>query len=391
MKSKKQNLLVLNNGSSSLKFTAFEYDKRGLGKIIIEGSYSGYNTGSVLEYHENNKKTRRNYSTKYTLKSAWQAVSKIFSQLDIQTVGLRVVHGGPEFKLSCKLDKKTIQKISKYNHLAPLHNIQSLEQARLVQETWPKVKIVASFDTAWFSDLEPEAYLYSLPVSYCEKFKIRKYGFHGLSHEMASIYAAEKIGVNIKKLSAITVHLGSGASMAWLENGRVKDTTMGLSPNEGLTMATRTGDLPVAVAMYLAREQKMSWDEIDHLINKKSGLLGLYGNADLREVLVAAGYRIAGYKPASKYSTAQKKSAKRALAVYVYDIRRYLASYLGMSRKPQAIVFTGVIGMRSAIIRSLVLKNMRLPKGCRVLIAPEGEMINIAQKTWKYIMRVKIQ
>ncbi|MFA6525426.1 MAG: hypothetical protein WCT33_04150 [Patescibacteria group bacterium] len=387
MKSNKQNLLVLNNGSSSLKFTVFDYDKRGLGKIIIEGAYSGYNTGSVLEYHINDKKIRRKYSNKYTLKSAWQVVSKIFYQIDIQTVGLRVVHGGPEFRNSCKLDKKTIQKISKYNNLAPLHNIQSLEQARLVQMTWPRVTIVASFDTAWFSDLEPEAYLYSLPVRYCEKFNIRKYGFHGLSHEMACVYAAEKIGVSLKKLSAITVHLGSGASMAWLENGRVKDTTMGFSPNEGLTMATRTGDLPVAVAMYLAKEQKMSWDEIDHLINKKSGLLGLYGNADLREVLTAAGYKIAGYKSASKYSAVQTKSAKQALAVYVYDIRRYLASYLGMSRKPQAIVFTGVIGMHSEIIRNLVLKNIHLPKSCRVLIAPEGEMINIAQKTWQYIMR----
>ncbi|MFA6391938.1 MAG: hypothetical protein WCW66_04290 [Patescibacteria group bacterium] len=389
MNNKKKHLLVLNNGSSSLKFTVYEYDNKGVGKITIDGSYSGYNTGAVLVYRDYGKKLQKSYPVKYSLKSAWQAVVTIFANLEIQTVGIRVVHGGPEFKASCKLDKKTIHRISKYNHLAPLHNVQSLEQARLVQTTWPRVTIVASFDTAWYADLEPEAYLYSLPVRYCEKFNIRKYGFHGLSHEMACAYAAEKTGVSVSKLSAITLHLGSGCSISWLEKGRVKDTSMGFSPNEGLTMATRSGDLPVAVVMYLAKELKMSWEEIDVLINKKSGLLGLFGSDDLREVLTAAGYKIAGYKSAPRYSAGQKKLARQALAVYVYDIRRYLASYLGMSANPQAVVFTGVVGMNSAIIRKLVLKNMRLPKNCRVLIAPEGEMINIAQKTWKYIRRVK--
>jgi acetate kinase len=385
MKNNNQHLLVLNNGSSSLKFTVYEYNDKNLGKVIINGSYSGYNTGAVLVYRDQGKQFRKNYTVKYSLKSAWQTVSVILANQKITTVGIRVVHGGPVFKDSCILDKDTIRKISRYNHLAPLHNVQSLEQARLVQKTWPRVKIIASFDTAWYAGLEPEAYLYSLPVKYCEKFNIRKYGFHGLSHEMACAYAAQKIGISVKKLSAVSLHLGSGCSISWLEKGVVKDTTMGFSPNEGLTMATRTGDLPVAVAMYLFKELKMSWDEIDELINKKSGLIGLYGNADLREVLTAAGYKIAGYRPAAKYSAMRKKLAKQALAVYVYDIRRYLASYLGMSVKPQAIVFTGVVGMNSAIIRNLVIKNMRLPKGCRVLVAPEGEMINIAQKTWKFM------
>lgn len=385
MKNEKKNLLILNNGSSSLKFAVFEYDKKVLGKIILEGSYSAYNAKSILVYYKNNKKNQVNYSEKYGLPSAWQAIHEMLAKLDIQAVGLRVVHGGDEFKKSCKLDKNILQKISQYNHLAPLHNEQSLGLVKLVQATWPKVKIIASFDTAWFAGLEPEAYLYSLPIKYYEKFGIRKYGFHGLSHEMACLWAAKKLNISLSKLSAVTIHLGSGSSIAWLEAGKVKDTTMGFSPNEGLTMATRSGDLPAAVALYLAKEQKMPLEQIDKLINQESGLLGLSGSADLREVLLAAGYKVSGYKSSFKYSSTQKKLAKQALAVYIYDIKRYLSSYLGMSKKPQAIVFTGVVGTNSAVIRSLVLKNLNLPKGCRVLIAPEGEMKNIATKTWQYL------
>lgn len=384
MKENKKNLLVLNNGSSSLKFAVFEYDKKSLGKVILDGAVSAYNTRSILIYFKNNKKNQVNFSFKYNLTSAWQAIHDILAKLDIQSVGLRVVHGGSEFKQSVKVDKSFIQRISKYNELAPLHNAQSLELIKLVQATWPKVKIIASFDTAWFADLKPEAYLYSLPIKYYEKYGIRKYGFHGLSHEMACRWASKKLSINIHKLSAVTVHLGSGSSIAWLENGQVQDTTMGFSPNEGLTMSTRSGDLPASIVTYLAKEQKMTIEQIDNLINKESGILGLSGQSDLREVLLAAGYKVAGYKSSFKYSSAQKKLAKQALAVYIYDIKRYLASYLGMSKKPQAVVFTGVVGTNSAVIRSLVLKGLNLPKGCRVFIAPEGEIKNIALKTWQY-------
>lgn len=387
MKNENKNLLILNNGSSSLKFAVFEYDKKNLGRTIFTGSYSSYNDKSILIYQKNNKVSQVNYATAYSIVGAWQAIHEILAKLDIQSVGMRIVHGGAEFKKSCKLDKNVVDKISKYNHLAPLHNRQSFELIKLVQATWPKVKIIASFDTAWFADLEPEAYLYSLPIKYYEKFGIRKYGFHGLSHEMACLYAAKKLNIKINKLSAVSLHLGSGSSIAWLENGKVKDTTMGFSPNEGLTMATRSGDLPAAVALYLAQEQKMSLSAIDRLINQESGLLGLSGSADLREVLLAAGHKVSGYKSSFKYSPSQKKLAKLALAVYIYDIKRYLASYLGMSKKTQAIIFTGAIGINSAVIRNLVLKNLNLPKGCRVLVAPEGEMKNIATKTWQYLQQ----
>jgi acetate kinase len=385
MKNEKKNLLILNNGSSSLKFAVFEYDDKNLGRIILDGSYSAYNDKSLLVYQKNNKKNQINYPLAYSATGAWQAIHEMLAKLDIQSVGIRVVHGGAEFKKSCKLDKTVVEKISKYNHLAPLHNKQSFELIKLVQATWPKVKIIASFDTAWFADLEPEAYLYSLPIKYYEKFGIRKYGFHGLSHEMACFYAAKKLNIKINKLSAISLHLGSGSSIAWLEAGRVKDTTMGFSPNEGLTMATRSGDLPATVALYLAQGCKMTLTEIDRLINQESGLLGLSGSADLREVLLAAGYKVSDYKSSYKYTNVQRKLAKQALAVYIYDIKRYLSSYLGMSKKPQAIIFTGVVGTNSAVIRSLVLKNLNLPKGCRVLIAPEGELKNIATKTWQYL------
>jgi len=383
---RKKHLLVLNNGSSSLKFSVFEVftlaKKQKLGRQVLSGSISKHKDKSVLIY----KNKKINYQAPYSIKNWWHYIYDLIKDFDIQYVGFRMVHGGEEFVETTKIDNSFLKNIRKYNKLAPLHNPASLELIHLVKDTWPRIKIAASFDTAWYKDLPASAYLYSLPISYYKKYQIRKYGFHGLSHQAATNYAAKALNKKIGKLKLITCHLGSGGSITWYIDGQVKDTTMGFSPNEGLTMSTRSGDLPPSVVFYLAEEAKMSLSNIATLLNKKSGLLGLAGMSDLRDVLLASAYKVSGYKNSLKFSKEQKKAAKLALDIYIYDIRRYLASYLAMSKKLDAIVFTGPVANNNTI-RSMIMKSLQKSKGTKILLAPEGELINIAEKTIKCLSK----
>ena len=364
-----------------MKFAVFEID-RGL-KERLSGGISLIDNKSVLTY----KKTRVNFSTGFNLKNWWGYIEDLLEEFDIRYVGFRMVHGGGEFTNTIKVDKKFLQRIKKYNKLAPLHNPVALELMNIVKDTWPSVKLSVSFDTAWYKGLRPEAYLYSLPLKYYQKDHIRKYGFHGLSHEAATEFAAKKLKKNIKKLNIITCHLGSGASITWYINGKVRDTSMGFSPNEGLTMATRSGDLPASVVFYLAQELKMSLSSIKELLNKRSGLLGLAGTGDLREVLLRAGHKVAGYKKKRKYTLAEKKTAQQALNIYIYDVRRYLASYLAMSKNLDAIVFSGVAGSKNADLRKMIISGLNKAKGCKVLVAQADENKNLANKTYKCLVK----
>ena len=380
-----RHLLVLNNGSSSLKFSVFAVDKT-LGKEILSGSFSLSGQKSVLAYKQGFKKYKINYQTAYDLTVWWENLLAVLTKFDIAYVGLRLVHGGEEFVDTLAINNNVLAKLKKYNKLAPLHNPPALQLAFLAKKTWPRAKMAFSFDTAWHKDMPKEAYLYSLPLKYYKNYGIRKYGFHGLSHEAATLYAAKVLNKKLNDLKLITCHLGAGSSLTWFMDGKVKDTTMGFSPNEGLTMATRSGDLPASIVLYLAQEVKISLKEINFILNNQSGLLGLSGLADLRDLMLAAGYKIAGYKSSYKFNSEQRKMAKTALAVYIYDIRRYLASYLAMSKKIDAVVFGGTVAQNKDI-RRLVLKGLNLPKGLKILIAPEGEMKNIAIKTIKCLKK----
>lgn len=378
---KVKHLLVLNPGSSSLKFSVFEIKEKNVGPLVFSGLIVEQGNRSVLFYQARGQKQKINYSVGRNLKAWWQYIHDLLKDFDIDFVGIRVVHGGELYTNTVKVDRQFLANISQFNQLAPLHNPQSITLIKLVQATWPRTKIAASFDTAWYKDLAPEAYLYSLPLKYYQKHKIRKYGFHGLSHEIATDFAAKKLRLPLSQLSVITCHLGAGASITWYLKGKVKDTTMGFSPNEGLTMATRAGDVPASIALYLAQELKMSLPTIHKILNEQSGLLGISGLSDLRETLLACGYRVSGYKSSLKFTAEQKKRAKLALAIYTYDIKRYLASYIAMTPKLQAVVFTGTVGVNSPVIRKLVLKDLQIPKNCRIFVTPEGEMMSLAKKT----------
>lgn len=377
----KKHLLILNPGSSSLKFAVFEVDKKL--KEKLSGNISLVNNKTVLTY----KRNKVNFSTGFNLKAWWSYVEDLLEKYDIKYVGFRMVHGGEEFTDTVKINKQFLQKIKKYNKLAPLHNPVALELINLVKDAYPDAKMSASFDTAWYKNLKPEAYLYSLPLKYYKKEHIRKYGFHGLSHEAASEFAAKKLRKPLKNLSLITCHLGSGASVTWLEKGKVKDTSMGFSPNEGLTMSTRSGDLPASIVFYLAEELKMSLTRIKDLLNKESGLLGLTGSSDLREVLTRAGYRVAGYKKKRKYSLSERKIAKQALDIYTYDVRRYLAAYLAMSKNVDAIVFSGAAGAKNSDLRKMIMSGIDKPRACKVLAAQSDENKNLVNKTYKCLVK----
>lgn len=383
-----KHLLILNAGSSSIKFAVFELPKvlvKGhprLGKKVFDGSISLIGHRSVLLY--NNK--RINYQSGYNLKDWWAYIYNLLKDFDIKFVGFRLVHGGGEFYETMVVTPAFLKSIKKYNNLAPLHNPITLELMQLVKDNWPKVKMAASFDTAWYHGLPPVAYLYSLPVNYYQKYNIRKYGFHGLSHEAAAEFAARLLNKKLNKSKLITCHLGSGASISWYMDGQVKDTSMGFSPNEGLTMSTRCGDLPPSIIFYLARQAKLNLAEIEEIVDKKSGLLGLSGLADLRDVLLASGYKVLGYKNNFKFSKEQKKVARLALDIYIYDIRRYIASYLGMSKKIDAIVFTGPVATNTTI-RSMIMRGLHKPAGLKVIVALEGELLNIAKKTIKCLSK----
>jgi acetate kinase len=377
-----KHLLILNNGSSSLKFAVWEL-KSKLGQELMSGSVTLLAGRSVLSYRLKNKNYKINYQAGYNLNNWWRYIYNVLKDYDLRMVGLRMVHGGAEFNETTRITKSFLQRIKKYNKLAPLHNPVTLELIKLLLETWPRIKMAVSFDTAWYKDLAPEAYLYGLPLNYAKDYGLRKYGFHGLSHEMATRWAALKLQKNLNNLSVVTCHLGSGNSLTWYVNGKVKDTTMGFSTNEGLIMSTRSGDVPAGLVLYLSEELKMSASRIEDLLDRKSGLLGLAGLADLREVLVAAGYRVSGFRSSLKYSQEQKQRAKLALQVYIYSLRKHLGAYLAMSPKLDAIVFTGAVGARSKIVRSLVLSNLVKPKNCKILTLEDSETKNLANKTIK--------
>ncbi len=376
-------LLVLNAGSGSLKFSLFSFQGKRVAELAGSGKVSRTHNGCDFVYNFGNKEKKFHFSHTFTIKSAWHYLHDLLVHYNIVYVGFRVVHGGEEFRQTVPVDKEVLQKIAKYNNLAPLHNPPALELIKLAKATWPRLKMAVSFDTAWYKDLPPEVYLYPLPRRFYREHKIRKYGFHGLSHEQAVEFASSQLKKPLNKLEVITCHLGSGNSISWFARGAVRDTSMGFSPNEGLMMSTRSGDLPPDVVLYLAEELKISLPRLKKILNEESGLLGLAGTADLREILLANGFKIAGFRSSWKFNARQKTLARLALQKYLASIRHYLAAYAGQAEHLDAVVFSGMVGQNSPIIRKLILRDLQLPKYSKILISAGDENNNIATKTLK--------
>lgn len=285
-------------------------------------------------------------------------------------VGHRVVHGGSEYREPVIVDDVVESTIEHLIPLAPLHNPASLLGIRELRRLLPDVPHVAVFDTAFHSTMPPEAYTYAIPVDLAERLHIRKYGFHGTSYRYVTRKAAEFLEVPVERANLIVCHLGNGASMAAIRHGASVDTTMGLTPLQGLAMGTRSGDLDPAVILHLVRVGGLSLDEADALLNKSSGLKGMAGTQDMREVRALA--------------DAGDEAAERALAVYAYRIRGYIGAYLATVPGVHAIVFTAGIGEHDAALRHDVcapLAHLGIHLDDRLNAAPAGGVRGIDDGT----------
>lgn len=364
-------ILVLNAGSATLKFKIFNFaDLKLVKEGIIEriGLMNSFiRIGCEKEIYE--------------VESHEQAFRLLISRIDdlkdsIVLIGHRVVHGGEEFTRPTLITPKLLKKLEKYNKLAPLHNPVGIACIKASQKYLPEAKDVAVFDTGFYETLPKHAYIYAIPLKYYQRDKIRRYGFHGISHQYMAGQAALKLKKTLNKLNLITCHLGSGCSITAIKNGQAIDTSMGFTPLEGLVMSTRSGSIDPAIPLYLMRKEKMSEDEVNDLLNKRSGLFGLSGSMDMRELLVKAGYAVAGFKLPGKIKAKDQEIAKLTLDIFVYNIKKYIGAYSAILGKVDAVVFTGGIGERSDIIRHLVLKDFL---GYKSIVIPANEEKLIAE------------
>ncbi len=394
-------ILVINTGSSSIKFKLFDMGQdtvlaSGIAEKIGEAS-------SMLTYSKTTEKGKDyNTAKQAMIADHGQGLAQIVDLLihtehgvisdksDISAVGHRVVHGGEAFKASTIIDDEVFSAIRENIPLAPLHNSANLTGIEVARFIFPDSPQVAVFDTAFHQTIPPKAFLYALPYELYEKDRIRRYGFHGTSHSYVAERSAKYLGRPLSELNLVTIHLGNGASMAAIENGRCVDTSMGLTPLEGLVMGTRSGDVDPALPFFLANHLKMSLEEIDELMNKDSGLKGLCGTNDMREVL--------------EKKTAGEERAQIALEVYCYRIKKYIGAYFAALGSLDGLIFTGGIGENAPDIRKRCCqglgklgiqidskKNSRIGNKIReisssgsevkVLVVPTNEELKIAQET----------
>jgi acetate kinase len=269
----------------------------------------------------------------------------ISSLQDIHAVGHRVVHGGEKFKSNVIIDDAVISKIEEVAELAPLHNPPNLKGIYAIKQLLPDLPQVGVFDTAFHQSMPDYAYMYAIPYSLYKKYGLRRYGFHGTSHKYVSKRACDLLQMDIKKQKLITCHLGNGASISAVKNGKSVDTSMGLTPVEGMIMGTRSGDLDLGVLTFIMNKEEIRVQEANTLINKHSGLLGISGiSSDMREVHKAAAN---GHK-----------RAQLALKMYSYRIKKYIGAYCAAMNGMDAIIFTGGIGENDSLTRYDACKKM---------------------------------
>jgi acetate kinase len=340
-------ILVLNAGSSSIKFQLFDMkDIISIASGIIE-QIGENNSHIVLEF--DNKKVEKklhisNHQEALEIASSLLKENNILKDMtDIDAVGHRVVHGGEYFNTSVLIDTEVEDKIKSLIPLAPLHNGANLSGIKIAREK-TKSPQIAVFDTAFHQSMPSFAYHYALPYSMYKNLHIRRYGFHGTSHHFVSKQASKILSKDNNKTNLITIHLGNGASVCAIKNGASVDTSMGLTPLEGLVMGTRCGDIDPAIIAYIANSDNKNIQEIDTLLNKQSGLKGICGHNDMREII--------------ELSQKNDKKAILALDMFCYRVKKYIGSYIAVLGEVDAIVFTGGIGEHSSIVRAKVCENM---------------------------------
>ncbi len=379
---KNQKILIINAGSATLKFKIFTAElKEEIAGIIERIGMKD----SFLELQESNQPNffRQNYpggvkNHEQAVDKMLAALKKILSQVEI--IGHRVVHGGEEFQQVTRLNSVIIQQLAEYNHLAPLHNPINLACIRKLSQILPKLDQYAVFDTAYFSTMPEYIYRYALPNRLYTQNKIRRYGFHGVSHQSAVIQGAKKAKVSLTSSKIVSCHLGSGCSVTATLNGHALATSMGFTPLEGLVMSTRSGDLDASIPLYLLSELKMDMSQVTQILNEQSGLLGIAGTKDMRDILAAAGHKVEGYDIDRQFTSEQQASAKLALDMFIYSITKYIGQYHVLLKGLDLLVFTGGIGERSGVIRKMVTQQIRHLGKFKTTVIPANEELVIAQQ-----------
>ena len=398
-------IFVINTGSSSIKYKLFDMEKH---QLLASGVVEKIGEETSVLTHKGiapNSETSETVQ-KIRIHDHDEGLKRIVDLLidpekgvvkdkgDISAIGHRVVHGGEAFQAPSMIDEAVVAAIKENIHLAPLHNPANLLGIEVAHRIFPNSAQVAVFDTAFHQTIPMHAFLYAIPFEFYEQHKVRRYGFHGTSHAYVAERAAAHLRRPLETLNLITIHLGNGASMAAVEAGKCIDTSMGMTPLAGLVMGTRSGDVDPALPFFLAFNLGISVKEIDDLLNKESGLKGICGTNDMREVI--------------EKNERGETRATVALDLYVYRIKKYIGSYFAALGTLDALVFTAGVGENSPYIRELCCRGLQKlgiridpnlngkmgggireishPEGeVKILVVPTNEELRIAQETKKVI------
>lgn len=346
------NILVINCGSSSLKFQLINAETEKLiakglcERIGIDGSKISYTPDGGTKEETVTPMANHTDAIRLVLQALTNEKTGVVTSLDeIGAVGHRIVHGGEKFSEATVINEEVLAAITECNDLAPLHNPANLIGINACRELMPDTPMVAVFDTAFHQTMPEKAYMYGLPYEYYEKYKIRRYGFHGTSHSYVSRKAAEVLGKKYEDLKIIVCHLGNGASVSAVMNGKCVDTSMGLTPLEGLIMGTRSGDIDPAIMEFIAHKEGKSIDEIMTILNKKSGVLGLSNNlsSDFRDL--EAGYHEGNER------------AVNTMETFAYRVAKYIGAYAAAMNGVDVICFTAGVGENGSFVRSMICDN----------------------------------
>lgn len=344
------NVLVINCGSSSLKYQLINSESeevlaKGLcERIGIDGRLTYQKAGCDKEITEAPMPTHKEAIQMVLDALVNEKTGAIKSLAEVNAVGHRVVHGGEKFASSVVINQEVLAAIEECNDLAPLHNPANLIGINACAELMPNVPMVAVFDTAFHQTMPEKAYLYGLPYEYYEKYKVRRYGFHGTSHSFVSKHMTEFLGLDPENSKVIVAHLGNGASISAVVNGKCVDTSMGLTPLEGLVMGTRSGDMDPAIMEFIAKKENLDIAGVMNVLNKKSGVFGISNglSSDFRDLEN-------GMNEGNKYAAA-------ALEVFCYRVAKYIGSYVTAMNGVDAIAFTAGIGENAPLVRRKVLE-----------------------------------
>ncbi len=395
-------ILVLNSGSSSLKYQVIDTET---GEMLVKGYYERIGqVGAFLTHKVNGEKHHFEHPAKNHEKAIQFVMQRltsdhygVFKSLDeLDAIGHRVVHGGEQFKDAVLITDEVIQGIKNNEMLAPLHNPAAILGIEACQKVLPNKPMVAVFDTAFHQTISKEKYIYPIPYEYYEKYHVRKYGFHGTSHQYVANRVAEILGKDIKDLKIVNCHLGQGASICAIKNGESVETSMGLTPLGGIPMGTRSGDLDPSVVTYLMKKEGLDAEEIEEVLNRESGVYGIsMVSVDFRDIEAEA---LAG-----------GKHAKLALDAYHYSIAGYIAKCAVAMGGIDVLTFTAGVGEKSPYSRSEICKQLgvlgveisgkaNLVKGeeaeissanskVRIFVVPTNEELMIARETAELVMQ----